>query len=124
MNKLAILITVMLCFSLSVMADNQPKIKLKSKVVKIFTRSPLYLDVEVCESGQDLQIFFRGNLPDANVVVFDDEGNVVLHEWAIDIYDGISFTIANANQYPYLLEIVSPIMELTGEIVMDSPQEP
>ncbi len=83
MNKLAILITVMLCFSLSVMADNQPKIKLKSKVVKIFTRSPLYLDVEVCESGQDLQIFFRGNLPDANVVVFDDEGNVVLHEWQL-----------------------------------------
>ena len=47
-----------------------------------------------------------------------------MHEHDIDICDGISFTIANANQYPYLLEIVSPIMELTGEIVMDSPQEP
>ena len=57
-------------------------------------------------------------------VLEDHEGNAVLHEHGIDICDGMSFTIANASQYPYLLEIVSPTMELTGEIVMDSPQEP
>ena len=57
-------------------------------------------------------------------VLEDHEGNAVLHEHGIDICDGMSFTIANASQYPYLLEIVSPIMELTGEIVMDSSQEP
>ena len=49
---------------------------------------------------------------------------VIIPPTGIDICDGMSFTIANASQYPYLLEIVSPIMELTGEIVMDSPQEP
>ena len=45
---------------------------------------------------------------------------VIIPPTGIDICDGMSFTIANASQYPYLLEIVSPIMELTGEIVMGS----
>lgn len=120
MNKLVILLAAMLCFSQIVMADNQPEIKLKKKFVTVPTRSPLYFDVEVYDAGGDLQIIFRGQLPDAVLTIWDKDGNVILHECTIDIYDGMPLIVEDVHHYPYQLEIVSPVLEITGEIIWDS----
>lgn len=90
--------------------------KLKEKLV---TRTPSTFDVNVEEVNNTLQIVFTGTLPDAEIRLTDKNGDTVINESPTLIYDGMTLYVHTPTGYPYLLEVESPALELTGEIVAE-----
>lgn len=86
---------------------------------KMVTRTPSTFDVHVEEVNNTLQIVFTGTLPDAEIRLTDKNGDTVINESPILIYDGMTLYVHTPTGYPYLLEVESPALELTGEIVVD-----
>lgn len=91
-------------------------IRMSSKVI---TRVPLTFDFIAEEIGNSLQIVFIGRLPDSEVIVTDRDGNIVWEEQKVSVYDGKTICIQNAEAYPYLLKVDSPVVEATGEIILE-----
>ena len=86
---------------------------------KMVTRTPSTFDVNVEEVNNTLQIVFTGTLPDAEIRLTDKNGDTVINESPTLIYDGMTLYVHTPTGYPYLLEVESPALELTGEIVVD-----
>lgn len=86
---------------------------------KVITRVPLTFDFTAEEVGDALQIVFIGGLLDSEVTVTDKDGSVVWEEHQTPVYEGKTIRIENAENYPYLLKVDSPVMEVTGEIVLE-----
>lgn len=87
--------------------------------MKVITRVPLTFDFIAEEIGNSLQIVFIGRLPDSEVIVTDRDGNIVWEEQKVSVYDGKTICIQNAEAYPYLLKVDSPVVEVTGEIILE-----
>lgn len=96
-----------------------PKYKEKRRNEQIQTRSPLYLDINVQEADDCLQIIFLDASPDAEITITDKDGNIVINESKSPIYEGKTLYIYSADNYPYSIEITSPILDLTGEITLE-----
>lgn len=96
-----------------------PKYKEKRRNEQIQTRSPLYLDINVQEADDCLQIIFLDALPDAEITITDKDGNIVINESKSLIYEGKTLYIYSADNYPYSIEITSPILDLAGEITLE-----
>lgn len=86
---------------------------------KVITRVPFTFDFTAEEVGDALQIVFIGGLPDSEVTVTDKDGTVVWEEHQTPVYEGKTIRIENAEDYPYLLKVDSPVVEVTGEIVLE-----
>lgn len=83
------------------------------------TRFPVSHDIDVNETGNCLQITFLFSLKDADLTLTDKNGNVIVSETRSTILQGKTIYIPAPDAYPYLLEIVAPTVEITGEIVSD-----
>ena len=83
------------------------------------TRLPVSYDIDVNETGNCLQITFLFFLKDADLTLTDKNGNVIVSETQSTILQGKTIYIPTPDAYPYLLEIVAPTVEITGEIVSD-----
>ena len=88
------------------------------KSYPIITRVPMDFDYTVEDTDGVLQIVFIGSLYEADVVVTDKNGTVVWEESCTSIYEGKTICIPNADDYPYALEITSPVMDVSGEITL------
>lgn len=88
------------------------------KSYPIITRVPMDFDFTVEDTDGVLQIVFIGSLYEADVVVTDKNGTVVWEESCTSIYEGKTICIPNADDYPYALEITSPVMDVSGEITL------
>lgn len=86
---------------------------------QLVTRTPSTFDVHVEEVNNTLQIVFTGTLPDAEIRLTDKNGDTVINESPTLIYDGMTLYVHTPTGYPYLLEVESPALELTGEIVVE-----
>ena len=86
---------------------------------KIVTRTPSTFDVHVEEVNNTLQIVFTGTLPDAEIRLTDKDDIVVVQEGPTLIYEGMTLYVPAPTGYPYLLEVESPTLEMTGEIVLE-----
>lgn len=86
---------------------------------QLVTRTPSTFDVHVEEVNNTLQIVFTGTLPDAEIRLTDKNGDTVINESPTLIYDGMTLYVHTPTGYPYLLEVESPALELTGEIVAE-----
>lgn len=86
---------------------------------QLVTRTPSTFDVHIEEVNNTLQIVFTGTLPDAEIRLTDKNGDTVINESPTLIYDGMTLYVHTPTGYPYLLEVESPALELTGEIVAD-----
>lgn len=86
---------------------------------KMVTRTPSTFDVHVEEVNNTLQIVFTGTLPDAEIRLTDKNGDTVINASPTLIYDGMPLYVHTPTGYPYLLEVESPTLELTGEIVLE-----
>lgn len=86
---------------------------------KMVTRTPSTFDVHVEEMNNTLQIVFTGTLPDAEIRLTDKNGDTVINESPTLIYDGMTLYVHTPTSYPYLLEVESPALELTGEIAVE-----
>lgn len=86
---------------------------------QLVTRTPSTFDVHVEEVNNTLQIVFTGTLTDAEIRLTDKNGDTVINESPTLIYDGMTLYVHTPTGYPYLLEVESPALELTGEIVVE-----
>lgn len=88
-------------------------------VVKRSTRTPLDFRMSVNDGDNTLIILFQSSLPDAEISVKDNDGNTVVYEPQTFINEGEMIYIYTPNAYPYIIEITSPVMDVTGEIVLE-----
>lgn len=92
------------------------------KKKKIVTRSPFVFDMDVLETDSCLQIIFLSPLPDAEITITDKNGKTIVHEPRTFINKGKTLYIETPNGYPYTVKIISPIMDITGDIVEEESE--
>lgn len=83
------------------------------------TRAPIDYNIDVNDNEDCLQIMFLFPLYDADITVTDKDGNSVLNESLTHSYEGKIIYVYTPEAYPYTLEINSPAVDLTGEIVLE-----
>ena len=89
---------------------------------KASTRSPLTFDINVQEVDNCLQIIFLSPLPDAEITITDKNGKTIVHEPPTFINKGQTLYIETPNGYPYTVKIISPIMDITGDIIEEESE--
>ena len=83
------------------------------------TRAPLDFNITIKDKNNTLAIIFQSPLPNAEVTITDSNGNAVINEPQTTIYEGKMLYIHAPNAYPYIIEITSPSMDVTGEITRE-----
>lgn len=83
------------------------------------TRSTPDFNITVEDKNNTLAIIFQSPLPNAEVTITDSNGNAVINEPQTTIYEGKMLYIHAPNAYPYMIEITSPSMNITGEITRE-----
>lgn len=86
---------------------------------RCITRTPSEFNLSANESNGTLSLNFQSYLPDAEITVTDKDGNTVVYEPQSLIYEGKVIYIYTPEAYPYTLEIISPAVEIIGEIVLE-----
>lgn len=123
---LFILLSVFLIIPLSASTlktqRHKPVWKAFTKKHKIVTRSPFVFDMDVQETDSCLQIIFLSPLPDAEITITDKNGKTIVHEPPTFINKGKTLYIETPNGYPYTVKIISPIMDITGDIVEEESE--
>lgn len=101
------------------MDENKPKIVITQQDDKTPARSPVgyNIDMEVESINNTLCILFTGTLPDADITVTDDLGNIVINQTSVTITTGMTLYITPDNIYPYEIVINSPALYIVGQIV-------
>ena len=89
---------------------------------KATTRSPIEFNIDVQETNSCLQIIFLSPLPDAEITITDKNGKTVVHEPPTFINKGKTLYIETPNGYPYTVKIISPIMDITGDIIEEESE--
>ena len=115
-------LSLLLILPMSLQATNKKRKVILRKVTTqetAVTRTPTTFDVHVEEVNNTLQIVFTGTLPDAEIRLTDKNGDTVINASPTLIYDGMTLYVHTPSGYPYLLEVESPALELTGEIVLE-----
>ena len=111
------LLAALLILSINVGAtEKSPQIVVLQKKTKVTTRTPLEFELEIVKGTNCISILFLSDLPNANICVSDKNGKTVISETNSDIYIGKTLIINSPNEYPYYIEIISPTMEIIGEI--------
>lgn len=117
------LLSLLLILPISIQAADKKKRKIvlanKTLSSNTVTRIPSTFDVNVEEVDNTLQIVFTGSLPDAEIRLTDKDDIVVVQEGPTLIYEGMTLYVPAPTGYPYLLEVESPTLEMTGEIVLE-----
>ena len=117
---LFILLSVLLITPTSASTTKRQKQKSNFKFSdKFITRSPLDFNLEVLDIENNLQIHFQSPLHDAEITVKDSNGNTIIYKPQTFIYEGMMLYIYTPNAYPYTVEITSPTLDITGEIVLE-----
>jgi len=119
-----VLLTVLFIVPISeVEAKKDRKNVLLRNVIEIMrqnkTRTLINYDINVSDDGNNLQILFQFPLSDADITVTDKNGNIVINERQTLIYEGQMLYVYNSDNYPYNIEITSPTIDITGEIVLE-----
>ena len=83
------------------------------------TRTPSEFNLVIQDENDNLKILFQSPLLDAEIIVTDKDGNTVVYEPQTFIYENKILYIYTPDAYPYTIEITSPIMDITGEIVQE-----
>ena len=117
------LLSLLLILPISIQAADKKKRKIvlanKTLSSNTVTRIPSTFDVNVEEVDNTLQIVFTGSLPDAEIRLTDKDDIVVVQEGPTLIYEGMTLYAPAPTGYPYLLEVESPTLKMTGEIVLE-----
>ena len=79
-------------------------------------------NIDVQETNSCLQIIFLSPLPDAEITITDKNGKTVVHEPPTFINKGKTLYIETPNGYPYTVKIISPIMDITGDIIEEESE--
>lgn len=83
------------------------------------TRLPIDYTIEAIGDENSLQIIFLFPMHEANVILTDKNGNVVIEENQVNSYEGKTLYVPAPKAYPYTLVLTSPAVDITGEIVLE-----
>lgn len=119
--KTKLLLILLICMSVSIEAaeKKKPSIRVYEKQEKLMSRTPVEYSIETEETNDCLHLIFQFSLDDVDIVIKDKNGNEVVEELQTTIYVGQTIIIQQAKDYPYSFDIVSPILEMRGEIVLE-----
>lgn len=87
--------------------------------IKATTRIPIDYTIEVAGDETNLQIIFLFPLHEADIIVTDKNGNVVIEENQTNAQEGKVLYIHSPKAYPYTLVLTSPAVDITGEITLE-----
>lgn len=92
------------------MDEKKTRIIITEEDEKSPTRSPIVYDVDMTVESVNntLCIMFTGYLPDANIIVTDAYGNIVIQQTLVTISTGTTFYVTPDDSYPYDIVITSP----------------
>ncbi len=68
------------------------------------------------------KLSFCHPLPDAEITITDKNGKTVVHEPPTFINKVKHLYIETPNGYPYTVKIISPIMDITGDIIEEESE--
>lgn len=95
------------------------RVHIKIVGARVLTRTPFEPFMQAEDINDCLYLTFQFSLQDADITIIDKEGNEVIKEQQTIIYEGRIISIPMANDYPYSVEITSPVVEILGEVVLD-----
>lgn len=123
MKAKLLLMLFLVSLGLGVYASEHPKKKpharceVKDRTAR--TRSVFEPSVQVEDINDCLYLTFQFSLDDADITILDKDGNGVVKEQQINIYEGCNISIPMADAYPYSIEIKSLSVEIQGEIILE-----
>lgn len=83
------------------------------------TRVPFEPSIKAEDINDCLYLTFQFSLNDVDIIVLDKNGNEVVNELQTIIYEGRTIAISIADAYPYFIEIITPTIEIQGEITLE-----
>lgn len=86
---------------------------------RVATRVPFEPSIQAEDINSCLYLTFQFSLYDADITIFDKDGNEVVKVQQTLIYEGYSVAIPMADAYPYFIEIISPAVEIQGEVTLE-----
>jgi len=116
-----ILLSALFIIPINAATDKRKKAYIQNVSIerKAATRAPLDFNITIKDRDNTLVLIFLSPLPNADVTITDSNGNAVINEPQTTIYEGKMLYIHAPNAYPYMIEITSPSMNVTGEITRE-----
>lgn len=106
-----------------VFASERPRKKThahwRTNRMEAMRRSIFEPSIQAEDINDCLYLTFQFSLQDADITILDKDGNEVVKEQQTVIYEGRTTVVEDSNGYPYSIEIISPTVEIQGEIVLE-----
>jgi len=101
--------------------NHKPVIIIRDKKIKEVVRNPVVYDTDIYVGSVNntLSITFTGYVPDAIITVTDVNSNTVIQQTLVTITSGMTLYVTPDNSYPYNITIISPTLDILGEIIDD-----
>lgn len=118
------LVLMLLFVLLSSMQDEvtrkrEPKWHDKEVEEKFGSRKPKDYSILLDNTDDCLSLTFLFPLDNADITITDGNGNVVVKESQSIIYENRTISILSVENYPYFVEIISPVVSIRGEVVLE-----
>lgn len=99
-----------------ILEEKVPKWREKEKIENNIPRKPVEFLLHPKMMEGNLYLYFETSLSDFSIYIYDVNGCIVHYNQSLDT-DVV--TIQGANAYPYSVEIISPVVSICGEIVLE-----
>lgn len=86
---------------------------------RVATRVPFEPSIWAEDINGCLYLTFQFSLDDTDITISDKDGNEVAKEQQTIIYEGHTIVIQESGGYPYSVEIISPTVDVQGEIILE-----
>lgn len=118
------LVLMLLFVLLSSMQDEvtrkrEPKWRDKEVEEKSGSRKSKDYSILLDNTDDCLSLTFLFPLNGADITITDGNGNEVVKESQSIIYEGRTISILSVENYPYFVEIISPVVSIRGEVVLE-----
>lgn len=97
----------------------KPRARCKVQNRTVMTRVPFNPSIQTEDINDCLYLTFQFSLYDADITILDKDGNEVVKVQQTLIYEGYPVAIPMADAYPYSVEIISPAVEIQGEVTLE-----
>lgn len=97
--------------------NHKRRIKYKAEYIRKLHRSLFTPTLSANEVNDCLVLTFQFSLQNAEVIIKDKDNHIIIDEHQAIIPEGKEISIPNAEDYPYSIKIVSPFIEIEGEII-------
>lgn len=111
-------ISFSVCSSVAKHRRKKPRAFVESVCREGMIRSPFTPVVQTNDIDNCLLLTFQFSLDDADISIRDKDGHEIINEQRTAIYEGKTVSVSKADSYPYYIEIVSPTVDIQGEVIL------